>query len=104
MDYSISSQNKRITLSLFGRFDLASGKTFQKAQSEILALDPFEVFFIDINFSDVSYIDSTGLGMLLTFHTKIDQKFGAKISLINSHDLVKKVIQTMNLHRIFNVS
>lgn len=104
MDYKISAEEKRITIFLSGRFDCSTGEIFQKIQSELLETNPQELFFLAIDFSEVSYIDSSAIGMLLSLRAKTSQKYGVKISLINAHDLVKKVIETMGLRRIFNVS
>src|SRR5688500_7408996 len=54
-----------------------------------------------LNLSDVKFVNSTGLGMLLTAVTKT-RSAGGELTLSNLTDQMKKPLQMTKLENIFN--
>jgi anti-sigma B factor antagonist len=55
-----------------------------------------------VNISDVRYINSSGIGVLITVLTKFRNK-GGEMYLINPSDHVKKLLIITKLQAIFNI-
>ena len=55
-----------------------------------------------VNISDVRYINSSGIGVLITILTKFRNKSG-ELYLINPSDHVKKLLIITKLQAIFNI-
>ena len=58
--------------------------------------------FCFINISDVRYINSSGIGVLITILTKFRNK-GGELYLINPSEHVKKLLIITKLQAIFNI-
>lgn len=60
------------------------------------------VILCAINISDVKYINSSGIGVLITLLTKFRNK-GGELYLVNPSEHVKKLIIITKLNAIFNI-
>ena len=60
------------------------------------------ILFCDIDISNVRYINSSGIGVLITVLTKFRNKDG-ELVLINPSEHVKKLLIITKLNAIFNV-
>lgn len=103
MDYSISTQNKITCLFLFGRLDGAAQPAFESLQADLLKKCVDEAFFLVVDLYDVTYLDSSGIRLLLALKTKIGQKCSPKISLINARESIQKILAETNLNLIFSI-
>lgn len=76
-------------------FDYALAEPFEKAYQDCVVA---KHYILDM--SDVGYIDSSALGMLLNLR---EQAFshGAKVSIINMNDVVLEIFRVLNFHKIF---
>lgn len=61
-----------------------------------------EAKFCLINISDVRYINSSGIGVMITILTKFRNK-GGELYLVNPSDHVKKLLIITKLQAIFNI-
>ncbi len=61
-----------------------------------------DVIYCAIDISDVRYINSSGIGVLITVLTKLRNKEG-ELVLINPSDHVKKLLIITKLNAIFTV-
>ena len=102
MEYEISAEGYKVAIFLSGRFDFQTGGIVRKIQAQLFEMDC--VTSIDFDLFQVSYIDSTAIGMLLYLRSKIGEKFKIRVGLINAQGITKRVIEEMQLHRLFNVS
>ncbi|MEM6821011.1 MAG: STAS domain-containing protein [Verrucomicrobiota bacterium] len=57
---------------------------------------------VEIDFSKVEFIDSSGIGALLSVHKKLDPNQGG-VLLLNVQSQVQAVIELLRLHRIFEI-
>ncbi|MEO8398976.1 MAG: STAS domain-containing protein [Ignavibacteriaceae bacterium] len=78
---------------LTGRFDAAQ---IEKADKVLDAIDSNCV----IDFKEIVYISSAGLGSLLKVYARINPK-GNTIKLINMNNHVREVFQYSGLHKVF---
>lgn len=58
------------------------------------------VMYLIIDLSKVSFIDSSGLGMLISFFKEINEKQG-QLVYIGIHDYVAKLIDLVQLSQVF---
>ncbi len=64
-------------------------------------LDP-SVLRAEVDMSAVQFIDSSGIGVLLSIYRKLPQE-GADVTLRHVHPGVQAVLELLRLHRIFKV-
>lgn len=55
---------------------------------------------VSIDFSNVEFIDSSGVGALVSVHKRVAPKGGA-LTIINPGPAVTSVIELLRLHRVF---
>ncbi|MGZ0655015.1 STAS domain-containing protein [Coraliomargarita sp. W4R53] len=75
----------------------ASNATEVKAALIELSLDGRERAVVDI--AQVNFIDSSGIGALLSFYKQVDQK----LTLRNPTPTVLSVLELLRLHRILEI-
>ena len=95
---SFSDQDKTLTISVFGRFEFSLRNQFRDCYKEI-QLEP-KHYVVDMQ--NVSYIDSTGLGMLLLLR---DFAGGKKndVAITGCNDYIKKTLETVKFQDLFNI-
>ena len=57
---------------------------------------------IDVDLSSTSFIDSSGLGVLIGLHKAMVSKNGS-IRIVNPTDSVQQVLELTRLHRVFEI-
>ncbi|MBT5709116.1 MAG: STAS domain-containing protein [Verrucomicrobia bacterium] len=57
---------------------------------------------IDVDLSSTSFIDSSGLGVLIGLHKAMVSKNGS-IRIVNPTDSVQQVLELTRLHRLFEI-
>ncbi len=90
----------KAVLNLNGRFDFHSHRDFRGAYEA--ALDEAGVREIAINFSQVDYLDSSALGMLLLLREK-SEAAGKSVALIGLQGMVKQVLEIANFGKLFSI-
>lgn len=90
----------RATLKLSGRFDFHSHRDFRSAYEKLLETGAIRE--VIINFSEVDYLDSSALGMLLLLREKADGA-GKNIVLTGLHGTVKQVLDIANFGKLFTI-
>ena len=86
------------TLKLQGRFDFNSHKQFRAGYRSANNVSSFIVDFLEVD-----YIDSIGLGMLLTMSEYVDGS-NAKMTLVNCNSEIKSILETCNFQKIFTIT
>ena len=83
-----------------GRIDITNSQDLKKKLLEIFD-DGYDEIVID--FSNISSIDSSGLGKLLLFHKKLKER-GGELRIINvGSDYVKKMFSMIHLNKVINI-
>lgn len=90
----------RATLKLGGRFDFHSHRDFRAAYESLLETGAVREIVID--FSEVDYLDSSALGMLLLLREKADGA-GKSIVLAGLKGAVKQVLDIANFGKLFSI-
>jgi len=80
-------------------FDASVSGDF-KAHVETIWKNSINAVIID--FSQVEFIDSSGIGALLSVHKRLQNTNGA-VTILNAQPLALSVIELLRLHRVFNL-
>jgi anti-anti-sigma factor len=93
-----TQQGTHLTLKLSGRFTFSLYKEFAACYKHLTE----QPEAIDVDLSDVEYVDSAALGMLLSMRNY----FGPdkKISLLHANDTVKKIFEIARFDKKFSMS
>ncbi len=83
-----------------GRVTLGEGaSTFRESLRELLAKGHKKIL---VNLGDVSYIDSSGIGELVSGFTSVTNQ-GGQLKLLNLTKRVKDLLQITKLYTVFEV-
>ncbi|MEZ5413304.1 MAG: STAS domain-containing protein [Opitutaceae bacterium] len=82
------------------RLDAASARTFKQEVADVWTA---EVKSVTIDMSAVRFIDSSGIGALLSVYKRLPQG-GPSVRLSGVAPAVVSVIELLRLHRIFEIS
>ena len=85
---------------LSAELDMAVADTFRDTLSNAMASSGCRNLWLD--FSRVSFIDSSGLGVLLGRYRQL-QPLGGKILITNPHEQVYRLLVASGLHRIMEI-
>ncbi|HNW29051.1 MAG TPA: STAS domain-containing protein [Spirochaetota bacterium] len=99
MDINIKEDDDRITVSVKGDIELY---THAKFKNRLFELTQTSDKNIDIDLSKVDYMDSSGLGTLVSLH-KIQNKKGRKLTISNVNADIRNLIRLSTLSDIFEV-
>jgi anti-sigma B factor antagonist len=73
-------------------------------QEEIEAAMSPELKAIEIDFSDTSFVDSHGLGALLTVHRTACSRHGdVPLRVVNPKPSVQQILELTRMHRVFQI-
>ncbi len=81
------------------RLDASASREFKKQIDEIWSSDVTQV---EMNFKQVDFIDSSGVGALLGVYKKLPSADG-QVRLTSVQAPVQSVIELLRLHRIFEI-
>ena len=81
------------------RLDAASARGFKK---EIEGIWTGEIEQVELDFNRVEFVDSSGVGALLSIHKRLSQR-ESPVRLVNVAAPVQSVIELLRLHRIFEI-
>ncbi len=100
MDYNFNLEDDFLVVSLSG--DLIGEENGPKIIAELESFNADGNLKVIINISDVRYINSSGIGVLITLLTKVRNK-GGELCLINPSESVQKLLIITKLQAIFKV-
>lgn len=100
MQTQIHAGHGKAHIKLVGRFDFNSHRVFREAYESQLNMNDVREF--DIDFSQVDYLDSSALGMLLMLKEKA-QAASKTVVLSNCKGTVKQVLDIANFGKIFTM-
>lgn len=96
-DYALDARTHVIEIE--GQIDLHSAPSLQERTRSVLADGKTRVI---VDLSEVSYIDSTGLGVLVTALRRL-QRAGGGLSLIVTDYDIERLLQTTGLDGMFTL-
>ena len=78
------------------------GPELTQIRNAIYEASDHEIKKVILNLPDVDYIDSSGLGVLVSGHTHLSN-LGIKLVLLNVTERVRKTLAITKLEKIFDV-
>ncbi len=100
MNIQTTTNDSQSTMRLSGRFDFNSHKVFRETYQQLLDA---KAKVIALEMSQVDYLDSSALGMLLQFKEKADMQ-STRVTLENCSQLAKDVLAIANFDKLFEIS
>ncbi|CAK0751567.1 STAS-domain containing protein PA14_20770 [Gammaproteobacteria bacterium] len=94
----VNESGKTAVLRLEGRFDFNASREFRDNYERILGQRGVEA--IEVDLSEVNYLDSSALGMLLLLREKSEPNH-IKLSLVNSRGAVRQILEVANFQKLF---
>ncbi len=87
-----------VVVHLSGRFDFGARKTFKDSLGEAMK----EELPIVLNFGEVSFVDSSALGILVIAHQTLKSK-KIPLSLVNPQPYVRQVLDLANVAKMIPI-
>ena len=83
-----------------GRIDIATAGEFKDTMLSLMEEGHKNIF---LDFSEVTAIDSSGLGKLLMFQKKLKEK-GGKLKVVNvKSEYVRKIFSLVHLYKVVDI-
>lgn len=101
MDTSVTVNDSAATLRLAGRFDFKAHREFREAVEKLLQQSGTRAVKVDM--AEVSYLDSSALGMLLMLRDKA-KAASRDVSLIGVSGSVRQVLDIANFSKLFTIN
>jgi len=99
MNIRVASEGDKSTVYLSGSIDIPGAENLKKIFNQIAESNPKEVI---IDFDEVNFIGSSGIGKLLLFYKKFTSK-GGKVQIINLNKEIKALFKAIKLDKLFNI-
>lgn len=99
MNIKVDRDGDKVTVFLSGSVDIPGAESLKKEFNSITESDPAEVC---IDFDEVNFIGSSGIGKLLLFYKKFTSK-GGKVSIINLNKEITALFKAIKLDKLFNI-
>ena len=96
MTINKTQNGKDLTVAVEGRLDTTTAPEFERELKPLLG----SVDNVVLDFSNLEYISSAGLRVLLSAHKKLG-KGGMKV--INANDIVREVFEVTGFERVLNI-
>ncbi len=87
------------TLRLPSRFDYSYHRQFGEMYAPLLEKSECKELILD--FSQVEYLDSSALGMMVLLQKKISGNNGCKIKIKGARGATEEILQMANMQKIF---
>lgn len=100
MQITTDQKDQVSRMRLNGRFDFNSHREFRNACDQILQDQSNKE--IEVDFSNVDYLDSSALGMLLLLREKASN-VNMQVSLLNCKGIVQQVLEVANFQKLFTI-
>lgn len=100
MDIGISRLGSNAKIMLPQRFDFNCLSEFRRAYTGVVTDSAINT--IDIDCSNLQFIDSSGIGLLLLLHEKIEVS-RQSVNITNCDTRIRKIFAIANIHKLFNV-
>ncbi|HDT11809.1 MAG TPA: anti-sigma factor antagonist [bacterium] len=99
LNYKIDAKDNELTLTVSGRVDSEGTAIFQEAFDKILDM-PEEKAFLD--FSDLQFINSSGIGKLLIFYKKF-KNTGRDVAVKGINEDVLALFKAIRLDKLMEI-
>ncbi len=100
MNTKIKKEGDVTYLILSGSIDIPGAESLKKTLNQIAEEKPKEVL---IDFKEVNFIGSSGIGKLLLFYKNFTTTKDAKVRIANVNKEIKALFKAIKLDKLFNV-
>lgn len=100
MQVTVSKDGGRASIKLIGRFDFNAHREFRSAYDPLVGDNAVKQAVVD--FTNVDYLDSSALGMLLMLRDKF-RAVGKDVTLTGVKGAVKQVLDIANFGKLFQI-
>lgn len=100
MEIDVNKQDSIARVIMIGRMDFTSHLTFTEGTDPLLR--DMDVKVLEMDFEGVTYIDSSGLGMLLLLKERV-RSTARSITLVNCTGVVAQVFELANFNKLFTI-
>ncbi len=97
---TVNESNRQATIKIAGELDVHQSKMLKAAAFDVFRDGPWTYIF---DMAQVTYLDSSGLGMLVFLQKEIVKR-GGELQIINLKDTVYKVFELTKLTNFFKLS
>ena len=101
MDTQVTIKESQAVLRLSGRFDFKAHREFREAVDGVLSQAGARGVQVDL--AEVTYLDSSALGMLLMLRDKA-KTVGKEVALVGVKGSVRQVLDIANFSKLFSIS
>lgn len=101
MDITFEQRGLQARLGLAGRFDFACHRSFKEACERALC-EP-QAAEVVVELGQVSYVDSSALGMLLILRDRA-REHGKSVTLSGAAGVVAEVLRVANFEKLFRLA
>lgn len=99
LDYTVEEYDRHRVVSLNGKLVLYNVEQFREEFLKLLEQDRKAVHF---NLKDLAFIDSSGMGLLITLNRKM-QAAEREIIIRNPQEAIRKIFQVSGLDKVFQI-
>ena len=99
MNVKLTVEGTKTLMEVSGSVDIPGAEYLKKSLTKVLESEATETV---IDFREVSFIGSSGIGKLLLFYKNFTAK-GGKISIINMNKEITMLFKAIKLDKLFNI-
>jgi anti-sigma B factor antagonist len=101
MNVKLANEGEKVTVFISGSVDIPGAESLKKTFNQIAETNPLpkEVW---VDFSEVNFIGSSGIGKLLLFYKKFTSK-GGKVMIVNLNKEITALFKAIKLDKLFNI-
>lgn len=99
MEHAVATEGDAVRLSLKGHLVHEDRGRFERVIDDVLATRPGAV---KVDFGALDYMDSAGLGFLLTLRERAEAK-RVSVSLLNSKGAVRELLELARFDTLFSI-
>lgn len=99
MNIKVAQEGDKTIVHLSGSIDIPGAESLKKTLNQIAEDNPAEVI---IDFNEVNFIGSSGIGKLLLFYKKFTSK-GGKVLIANLNKETAALFKAIKLDKLFNI-
>jgi anti-sigma B factor antagonist len=101
MNVKLANEGEKVTVYISGSVDIPGAESLKKTFNQIAETNPLpkEVW---VDFGEVNFIGSSGIGKLLLFYKKFTSK-GGKVMIVNLNKEITALFKAIKLDKLFNI-
>jgi len=99
MDVKMTVEGKETLMAVSGSVDIPGAERLKKSLTKVLESESKET---TIDFEEVNFIGSSGIGKLLLFYKNFTAK-GGRIKIINLNKEITMLFKAIKLDKLFNI-